>query len=202
MSAGLLLKKWHPRLVGAVENVGDFELEGLALETGRRVLDIGAQQGEFAAWALLKWPGVKVAYFEPQRQLFEMCVENLPVGTAGAMAAVTNSRERKGRLYPGLTSPGAASLLESKGTADTWVSCSQVWAGELPEVDLLKVSIGGGAPAVLWAYGHLETCMGVAVECGVEEAEAINEICEARGLTREAVLFREASQILKFRGGQ
>ena len=101
------------------KEVWEYDIPGLELETPF-VLDIGANIGAFACWALERWPGAEVNCYEPVPANFDMLRQNVPE-CFRANVAVTEGR-RRGRR-PGVDARWPGTRLVSRAS----MRCRVAW---------------------------------------------------------------------------
>lgn len=137
---------------------GEYEcgLDGSALT----VLDIGANVGSFALWALHRWPGSKIFSYEPNPDTFELLKRN----TAGiasirciSAAVFPPSSNGKAQFFSRFAGDGEAALLAyARDTfRDDFVRATHdvdvIAPNSVPRADVIKLDIEGGEAAVLGA---------------------------------------------------
>lgn len=142
-------------MVGHLKKVfdGEYDIPGLNPRPGHafKILDLGANCGAFALWALSRWPGSTVTCYEPMPTAYNYLVQNLSGVRAQATlvnAAVTGREPGHAPMHVGKYNIGEASLLSHMGT-DT-VEVATVPPRDLPAADILKLDIEGSELEVLF----------------------------------------------------
>lgn len=118
----------------------------------RTVMDLGANQGAFAIWALSRWPGCHVTCFEPVPETFATLKKNL--GHRGDVAlieaAVTDITPAKMRRWiDNCSTASLHDLGETRGEefeVPTWSPSS------LPPADFLKIDTEGCEVEIIRGY--------------------------------------------------
>jgi FkbM family methyltransferase len=168
---------------------GEYDVEGLELRTQPHILDIGANVGAFACWAMQRWPDARITCYEPHPVTFERLIRNLtrhfPESDAwgvGLNAAVT-TLPAPARLYEGVHNRGGCSL-ENVGEQDfgRWVDVATIHPSKLDPCDVLKIDTEGCEVEILEHYTHLRGCTYVALEAhGREDREEIGRLLRGEG---------------------
>lgn len=146
----------------AEQQVDGYDLGSLPDLDRPTVLDVGAHAGAFAARAAQRWPGTKLACYEPHPETFRALSDNLaPLGAALVEAAVVHPAGGKRKLFEGKDASTDASLRDDL----RWPHVSQDYsrshevdtfdAAALPECDVLKVDTEGCEVEILSVYPHL-----------------------------------------------
>lgn len=137
---------------------GEYEcgLDGRALA----ILDIGANVGSFALWAIHRWPGSKIYSYEPNPDTFALLKRNTAsiAGIRCVNAAVyPTSSNGKAQFFARFVGDGEAALLAyARDTfRDDFVRATHdvdvVAPDTVPRADVIKLDIEGGEAAVLGA---------------------------------------------------
>lgn len=152
----------------AVAYVLEGEYESGHDGTGLTILDIGANVGSFALWALRRWPGSIVHSYEPNPDTFALLKRN----TRGVervhcvnAAVFPTADAGKAKLFARFAGDGEAALLAYAG--DTFRDDVVEWTHDvdvvipaaLPRADVVKIDIEGGEAAVLDALNLTETSL-------------------------------------------
>lgn len=172
-----------------LDEVLEYDVPGLEFAEPPTVLDLGANIGAFAAFAMDRWPGAKVTCFEPHPANVRVLRENMAgllvnvddrvvLGgpTIGSYAVMTEGRNL------------ACSTFQDTGVRGDSAICRTIHAELLGSCDVLKVDIEGAELEVLRHYKHLAGCSAVLVEVHyTAEREEIGRILTGAGL----VLYHE-----------
>lgn len=149
------------RMRAAVEYVLAGEYESHFDGTGLDILDIGANVGSFAHWAVRRWPGSRVSCFEPNPGTFDFLKRNtagLP-GVTITNAALFPGSAKRARFFTRYAGDGEAGLAAYAGDTFTataegqMVEVDVVDPASLPSADIVKIDIEGGEAEVL---AHLD----------------------------------------------
>jgi FkbM family methyltransferase len=119
------------------------------------ILDLGANVGAFARFALVRWPGARVHCYEPQPGVvFETLRANMVTGMQlYAEAVVADDRDEVDflvRPYQPTGSHVAGEVPELAGEKPIRVPACK--ASSLPAAEIVKIDIEGGEAAVLERY--------------------------------------------------
>lgn len=145
----------------AVKNVLDGEYEVsfyCSPETPVTILDIGANVGAFAIWALCKWNPETIYCFEPMERNYKQLMINIlhlpPVRTKFVL---TNKAVEapSNKLYLDKTSTASASFypdLFCNEITDQYVEIESMFAKDLPDCTIMKVDTEGCELQILTKY--------------------------------------------------
>lgn len=117
-----------------------------------KIIDLGANCGAFARWALARWPGSTVHAYEPNPETFEYLKKNCEGHSVSKFkCAVFGVFEGTARLRLGKNNCGEASLFKM-GMADSGeeVSVAVIPPRELPEANILKLDVEGSELDILY----------------------------------------------------
>lgn len=121
------------------------------------ILDIGANVGSFALWAVRRWPGSRVTSYEPNPETFAMLSRN----TAGCSlitpvnAAVYPGLEARAGFFARYAGDGEAGLVAYIGetfradVVEPTFMVDVVRPESLPSADIVKIDIEGGEGDVI-----------------------------------------------------
>jgi FkbM family methyltransferase len=151
----------------AVQYVLEGEYESGFDGAGLDILDIGANVGSFAVWASLRWPGSRIASYEPNPGSFALLKRNT--------ASLANVTPINAALFPGARArepyfarfdgDGEGGLARYAGdTFEThamarMVEVDVIDPATLKSADLVKIDIEGGEGEVLAALDLSRTAL-------------------------------------------
>ncbi len=115
------------------------------------ILDIGANVGGFAVWALGRWPGCSLHCYEPLPETFDLLRKNLGHLAEGRVRLYHHAIGRPGRrrLYRGKNNPGEASFFDLGEQTGDWVEVEAISPEALPPAQVLKIDAEGAEGEVL-----------------------------------------------------
>jgi len=132
---------------------GEYDVPGLKFHGPPVVLDIGANVGAFAIWALRRWPGAKLICYEPHPLNFEMLKQNVPGAELHQIAIAPGSSTNGDlHLYDGKNNCGEASVTKGDEQADTYHVVPYIPPSLLPLCNVLKVDTEGCELYIIRAY--------------------------------------------------
>jgi FkbM family methyltransferase len=177
-----------------VEYVLSGEYESNHDGTCLDILDVGANVGSFALWAMLRWPGSRISSFEPNPGTFEFLRRNTAgyPGIAITNAALFPGGQRRATFFSRYAGDGEAGLQAYAG--DTFVAGAEgttfevdvVDPATLPSAEIVKLDIEGGEAAVLAALDLSRTVLVLAEFQNTKNRDAMRATLSASGF--EAVL--------------
>lgn len=140
-----------------IEYVLSGEYESNFDGSGLDILDIGANVGSFAIWAVHRWPASRIRSFEPNPGTFELLRRN----TAGLEAITATNAAlfpggmKRARFFARFAGDGEAGL--EAYARDTFIEGAEgstfevdvVDPASLPSADIVKIDIEGGEAEVL-----------------------------------------------------
>jgi len=143
---------------------GEYDIPNLHLPgTSPVILDIGANVGAFALWALHRWPLARITCYEPHPDNFALLQKNLPRGPTLVPVAVWHSHGQM-FLHDGLFNCGEASLVDVGGSAPSGQLVPVIAASSLPRCDILKIDTEGAELPILQSYPHLPRATAIMLE--------------------------------------
>jgi FkbM family methyltransferase len=154
-------------MLAAVRYVLDGEYESHHDGAGLDILDIGANVGSFALWAVRRWPGSRVRSFEPNPETFAMLRRNVAgIGliepTNAAIYPSENAREAFFSRYAGDGEAGLVRYIGDtfrEGVIEPSFEVDIVRPETLGSADIVKLDIEGGEAEVLAALDLSRTSL-------------------------------------------
>jgi FkbM family methyltransferase len=115
------------------------------------ILDIGANVGSFAAWALERWPGCFVHCYEPSPANFELLRSNLRQvdGLRVALNQYAIGDPERTRLFLGKNNCGEASFFDLGEQTSEFIEVVTKEPAVLPRAHILKIDAEGSEIDVL-----------------------------------------------------
>jgi FkbM family methyltransferase len=115
------------------------------------ILDIGANVGSFAAWALERWPGCHVHCYEPLPDNFTLLKSNLGHfdGTSATLHNFAVGDPSLKRLYLGRNNCGEASFYDIGEQSAASVEVETRAPSVLPRAQILKIDTEGSEIDIL-----------------------------------------------------
>lgn len=167
-----------------IVEAGEYDIPGLEI-TGT-VLDIGANLGAFAGWALKRWPQCNVIAYEPMPWSFKELRRKL-----GALsrvecvnAAVTKIQNKPGRalIYPGIPNTSTSSMHDDGQQDSVSIEVPAISPRDLPPADFVKVDTEGCELEIILTYVASHAPLGIALEYHSDaDREQIEPFLSARG---------------------
>lgn len=162
------------------KEVQEYDIPGLELDKPS-VLDVGANIGAFALWALERWPGARVTCYEPIPANVAMLRLNVPNAAGIEDAAVVGEAHGPITLLGGYNA-GTWSRHALPGRMGDSIKVETVSAGNLDAYDVLKLDTEGCELEILQNYRHLATCKAVLLEWHrVADVEPIRKLLTEAG---------------------
>jgi len=138
-------------MVVHVQNVLRGEYEVSYQHRNPVILDIGANVGSFAAWAIERWPGSFVYCYEPLPANFELLRRNL--GHLEGVSVVLNDfaigDPANSRLFLGKNNDGEASFFDLGEQTSEFVNVLTKSPEVLPQANILKIDTEGSEIDIL-----------------------------------------------------
>ncbi len=115
------------------------------------IIDIGANIGSFAVWALERWPGGFVHCYEPLPANFALLEQNLGhlIGTRVTLDCCAIGDPARTRLFLGKYNCGEASFYELGCQSSEWVEVQTKAPDVLPKAHILKIDAEGSEIDIL-----------------------------------------------------
>lgn len=115
------------------------------------ILDVGANVGGFAVWALGRWPECSLHCYEPLAENFELLRQNLGhlEGSRVRLHPQAVGRPGRRRLYRGRNNWGEASLFDLGEQTGQWVEVDVLSPETLPPAQVLKLDAEGAEIEIL-----------------------------------------------------
>ena len=122
------------------------------------VLDVGANVGSFAAWALQRWPGCHVHCYEPLPDNFALLKKNLaPVeGKSVSLYNFAVGNPELTRLHLGRNNCGEASFYDIGEQATAFVEVETRSPSVLPKAHIVKIDTEGSEVDILERLGSFD----------------------------------------------
>ena len=134
-----------------VQNVLDGEYEVPYEAILPVILDIGANVGSFAAWALKRWPGCHVHCYEPLPDNFVLLKKNLG-SLKGQSISLNNfaiGNPSLKNLYLGRNNCGEASFYDVGEQSEITVEVETMALSVLPKANIVKIDTEGSEIDIL-----------------------------------------------------
>jgi FkbM family methyltransferase len=122
------------------------------------ILDIGANIGSFAAWAIQRWPGCFVHCYEPLPANFELLRLNFG-NLVGASVSLNNfaiGDPARTRLFLGKNNCGEASFFDLGEQSSESVDVTTKPPRVLPDAQILKIDAEGSEIDILAGIEHIK----------------------------------------------
>lgn len=115
------------------------------------ILDVGANVGGFAIWALDRWPGCSLHCYEPLPENLELLQRNLGHldGSRVRLHPHAIGRPGRRRLYRGRNNWGEASFFDLGEQTTDWVEVDVLSPETLPPGQILKLDAEGAEIEIL-----------------------------------------------------
>ena len=121
------------------------------------VLDIGANVGAFAVWALHRWPGAVVHCYEPLPDNFAMLQANVAhLGDRVVPHNVAIGDPTHTKLFLGQNNCGEGSFFQLGEQRDDYVEVVTQPASVLPPADIVKIDTEGSEVEILSRLERIE----------------------------------------------
>jgi FkbM family methyltransferase len=145
------------RMVPPVQYVLDGEYEANYDGSGLDILDVGANVGAFALWAVRRWPESRVRAFEPHPGTFAYLARNIAghASISATNAALFPGSERRARFFTRFDGDGESGLAVYAGDTFTptaeggFIDVEVVDPASVPSAEIVKIDIEGGEAEVL-----------------------------------------------------
>ena len=159
----------HQSLVSGLKMVfgGLYEIE--LAPPPATILDIGANAGSFALWAMDRWPKAKITCFEPSTPTLKHLYMNVSPEKHGGRVeiigrAVTTMPGPYVFLHDGAHNTGERSIYMSNDNTECGESVPVFHPKDLPPCELLKLDCEASEREILLNYPHLDKCRAVVME--------------------------------------
>lgn len=126
---------------------GEYEMP-LSFSPGT-VLDIGANEGAFSAWASEKWPEAKVIAFEPVRENADLFRRNLSGHPNVKFSQLAVGSDTPIQLFRGKHNSGGCSKYDLGEQSTDSVEVPAIPASDLPSCEFVKVDAEGMESEIL-----------------------------------------------------
>jgi FkbM family methyltransferase len=123
------------------------------------ILDIGANIGAFALWAIGRWPGCRIHCYEPLPSNFEILARNLAHldGRSVSLYAFAIGDPARTRLFLGRNNCGEASFFDLGEQASESVEVVTRAPDVLPRANIIKIDAEGSEIDILSGLGEIDS---------------------------------------------
>ena len=161
---------------------GEYDIQGLHLPDGATVLDIGANEGAFCAWALYRFPGSKIVAYEPCRATFETLKSVMSNQTRVTLINAAVTEREKPFLRYGVNCNQENSIYDLGTQRQEGETVETVKPFDLPKADFVKIDTEGCEVEILRAYLNKHQPAGIALEWhSSQDRDALRAILFANG---------------------
>ncbi len=158
----------------------------------RRVIDVGANVGAFAAWAYMQWPGCWLDGYEPNPLAAQLAQRNSPPGCIVHNVAVTTAETAK--LHIGGDWGWSSTVEGLNAYTEESIDVPVMHPRDLPPCDLLKLDCEGCEAEIIGAYSHWPTVHMCMFEWHIEsERIGLETMLRAHGLRCFKIRFDRAT---------
>ena len=166
----------------------------------RTILDIGANEGAFTAWAADQWPDAKILAFEPVPQNFELFKQNNGHNRNVEVAPLAVSNSKNLTMHMGLNNSGECSAYDLGEQSPETVTVNCIAPHEIVgSFEFVKVDTEGCEIEIITGLDLSATKVLMCEYHRAEDAEKIKEIVEASGLMLAShAKYNHATGMLKF----
>jgi FkbM family methyltransferase len=125
-----------------------------------RIADVGAHWGGFTAWALSRFPGCTIDAYEPHPDNAAGFLSNFPNDPSVRFhpLAVVTTREPVVPLFLSNQNSGSHSTCDALAGSASNIGVRTIHAGDLPDVDILKLDCEGPELDIIKAYFETHPC--------------------------------------------
>lgn len=175
---------------------GEYDFERVELSP-KSILDIGANEGAFTAWAESKWPDAVIHSYEPNPSSFRRLERNAHRGMTYPFGVTRDGRGLSMRM--GKHNSGECSIHDLGDQSDALMECRSISASSLPNCDLVKIDTEGCELEILEHLNLAET-RAVALECHRDsDREQIASLLASRGFTlHSSRILGKSNFLMKF----
>jgi FkbM family methyltransferase len=126
---------------------------------GPVILDIGANIGAFALWAMGRWPGCRLHCYEPLPSNFEMLRSNLAhlEGRSVSLYPFAIGDPGRSRLFLGRNNCGEASFFDLGEQSSESVEVVTRGPEILPRANIIKIDAEGSEIEILSGLGEVDS---------------------------------------------
>jgi len=178
--------------------VGEYEI-GLN-KAKPSVLDLGANVGAFAYWALVRWPDSTVTCYEPLPSNFKLLSENLQVAGARCIlnnCAVGKQDEAFRKLYLGKHNCGEGSFFQGHEQQSESVDVQVVAASSIEYHDVVKIDVEGAEIEIIENL-TFDPCVYLIEYHTVANKRKIEELLADKYVLVEHRIYQIGTGIVKF----
>lgn len=130
---------------------GEYNI-ALSGERDFSILDLGANVGSFALWALHRWPKSTITCYEPHPENFELLSQNLSAFRSRVEfheSAVAEKEELYRELYLGKHNCGEGSLFKDLEQSDDSILVNVTAADRIKPHDIVKIDTEGAEVEII-----------------------------------------------------
>ena len=161
---------------------GEYDIPTLHLKPGAIVLDIGANEGAFSAWALFRWQECKVIAYEPCKATFERLQKAMSEQTRVELHRLAVTEREKPLLRYGANHHTENSIRDLGCQRFDGETVDTIKPFDLPFADFLKIDTEGCELEILSSYLNKHTPKGIALEWhSHEDRRELSKLLRAKG---------------------
>jgi FkbM family methyltransferase len=163
------------------EEVFEGEYDVPLVTAPASVLDIGANEGAFSAWASEKWPQASVIAFEPMRENADLFRKNLAGRANVKLSQLAVGSDQPLRFFYGKFNSGECSKYDLGDQSKDWAEVPAIPATDLPSCEFVKVDAEGMESEILTGLDLSKTKAVVFEYHANESHEALTAFLKERG---------------------
>ena len=149
--------------------------------TPSTVLDIGANEGAFTAWATQEWPDAHIIAFEPIPENATLFRKNVNGSANVKFSELAIAESSPVLMYYGKNNSGQCSMFKGFEQSDRSVSVPAMPARELPSCDFIKLDVEGAEKDIILRLDLSKTKAIVFEYHNTSEIETISKHLESLG---------------------
>lgn len=160
---------------------GEYDIPGLDFPRGI-ILDIGANVGAFAVWALYRWPECRVISYEPCAATYKQLSEALASQTRCETINAAVTEADKPFLRYGVNSNQENSIKDLGCQRKEGEHVKTIKPFDLPFADFVKIDTEGCELEILRSYLNKHMPLGIALEWhSREDRLALGQLLRGKG---------------------